>query len=237
MIYSKLEVWQQKLLDMGKRNRLLNFRETKRSTLKITYPEADSLYKTLVSGKKLTISESPVSIPLESVVPQNGAVQLNRPESYAGKYADTAALMAESETSLELNKTLYHLRMKAKTAIEETGANILYLAFGFMEWTDLQKVPLKSPLVMLPLDLRRETLLSPYTISTFADDVVINPTLCYKLEADYGIKIEADIDDEGFTISGLLAKVTAMLAGKSKLKLKVTSEVWIGLFSFFKINI
>ncbi len=236
MIYSKLEVWQQKLLDMGKRNRLLNFKETKRSTLKITYPEADSLYKTLVSGKKLTISESPVSIPLESVVSQNGAAPLNPPGPYARQYVDTSALMAESETSLELTKTLYHLRMKAKTAVEETGANILYLAFGFMEWTDLQKVPLKSPLVMLPLELRRETLLSPYTISMYADDVVINPTLCYKLEADYGIKIEADIDDEEFTISGLLARVTAMLAGKSKLKLKVTSEVWIGLFSFLKIN-
>ena len=39
----KYELWKNKLLDLGKRNRLLNYRETARSSLKIEYPECDAL--------------------------------------------------------------------------------------------------------------------------------------------------------------------------------------------------
>ncbi len=44
----RIEKWKKKLLDLGKRNRLINYRETKRSNLKITSPEIDELYRKLV---------------------------------------------------------------------------------------------------------------------------------------------------------------------------------------------
>lgn len=34
----KLDTWKNKLLDMGKRNRLLNYRDTRRSNLRIIVP-------------------------------------------------------------------------------------------------------------------------------------------------------------------------------------------------------
>ncbi len=37
-IDQKVEIWKNKLLDLGKRNRLINYRETKRSTLSIKTP-------------------------------------------------------------------------------------------------------------------------------------------------------------------------------------------------------
>ena len=44
----KYELWKNKLLDLGKRNRLLNYRETARSSLKIEYPECDALWDLFV---------------------------------------------------------------------------------------------------------------------------------------------------------------------------------------------
>lgn len=38
-IDTKYEVWKNKLLDLGKRNRLLNYRDTARSNVKIEYPD------------------------------------------------------------------------------------------------------------------------------------------------------------------------------------------------------
>ncbi|MDR3246479.1 MAG: DUF4011 domain-containing protein, partial [Prevotellaceae bacterium] len=43
-IEQKIEKWKNKLLDLGKRNRLLNYRETKRSSLRILSPDGISLW-------------------------------------------------------------------------------------------------------------------------------------------------------------------------------------------------
>ena len=43
-IDQKVEIWKNKLLDLGKRNRLINYRETKRSTLSIKTPPIFDLF-------------------------------------------------------------------------------------------------------------------------------------------------------------------------------------------------
>ena len=48
---AKYESWKNKLLDLGKRNKLLNYKETKSSTLRITYPNYGDLYETFVKNE------------------------------------------------------------------------------------------------------------------------------------------------------------------------------------------
>ena len=52
IIDNKLQIWKKKLLDLSNRNRLLNYKETKQSTLQIVYPEYAELYKKLVLDEK-----------------------------------------------------------------------------------------------------------------------------------------------------------------------------------------
>ena len=47
----KYEVWKNKLLDLGKRNRLLNYKDTLRSSVKITSPECGPLYEMFVKNE------------------------------------------------------------------------------------------------------------------------------------------------------------------------------------------
>ena len=51
-IDAKYEVWKNKLLDLGKRNRLLNYRDTALSNVKIEYPECGALYNMFVKEEK-----------------------------------------------------------------------------------------------------------------------------------------------------------------------------------------
>ena len=43
----KIEYWKSELLDTGKRNKMINYRETKRTTLRILEPEASVLFNSL----------------------------------------------------------------------------------------------------------------------------------------------------------------------------------------------
>ena len=57
----------------------------------------------------------------------------------------------------ELDARLRKIRAAGRTAIEESGANMLYLAFGFLEWRDQQtSKPYQAPLLLMPVDLERE---------------------------------------------------------------------------------
>ena len=43
----KFEVWKHELLDVSRRNKLMNYRKTHRATLQITVPEMSELYRRL----------------------------------------------------------------------------------------------------------------------------------------------------------------------------------------------
>lgn len=43
----KLEYWKHQLLDLGKRNKMINYRETKRTTIKLVEPSFDELFNRL----------------------------------------------------------------------------------------------------------------------------------------------------------------------------------------------
>lgn len=49
-VEQKVEIWKNKLLDLGKRNRLINYRKTKLSTLSIKTPEIFELWESLVEN-------------------------------------------------------------------------------------------------------------------------------------------------------------------------------------------
>lgn len=169
-----IENWKKLLLDYGKRNRLINFKDGKRSNVKITFPACEALYDLIAVGEK------------EVVFP------------YASKVSDeecydsiTKGNVETSKTVSELQTTLKILRYKANTSIEEQGINILYLAFGLLRWTEREDSDniLKSPLVLVPVRLTIESLTSPYKLILHDDEIVVNPTLIHKLDNDFSIKL------------------------------------------------
>lgn len=209
----KYETWKNKLLDLGKRNRLLNYRDTARSNVKIEYPECSALYNMFVK------EENALVFPFEY-----------DEESTEIEYVSN---VETNKNNSDLQKALRNLRNKAKTAIEEQGVNVLYLSFGFLKWTESENSNqiFTSPLVLVPVTLTIESIKSPYTLTLHEDEIVVNPTLVYKLENDFGITLP--IFDENEDIDDFLDEVKRSITLKNW---SVTKDVGLSLLSFLKIN-
>ena len=51
-LHNRIEIWKKLLLDFGKRNRLINFLEGKRSNVRIMTPSFDRLWELVVANEK-----------------------------------------------------------------------------------------------------------------------------------------------------------------------------------------
>ena len=217
---AKLETWKNKLLDLGKRNSLLNYRDTRRSNLRIKKPEIFDLWDSFV------LKEEPLIFPL----PED--VMLIEDDDLAETPLETGGVVTNQSVK-EQQKTLNNIRTKAKTAIEEQGINLLYLSFGFVRWTESENSDqtFDAPLILVPVALKLESITSPFVLTLHEDEIVVNPTLIYKLENDYGIKLP-EFNSEG-SLSDYFSEVSEFI---SKSHWKIIPEVGLGLLSFLKIN-
>jgi very-short-patch-repair endonuclease len=107
------------------------------------------------------------------------------------------------------------------------------MAFGFVGWTDSKaagKPTCHAPLLLVPIKITQDSAVAPARITTTGDDVIVNPTFSYKLNAEFGFTLPKYADEplEEYT------QKVAVLVGK--LKWQVTNDCKIGTFAFQKIN-
>ncbi len=216
-----IDKWKKRLLDLGKRNRLINYRETKRSNIKIITPGIQELYSRLV------LKEQQLEFPyIEEEFDESGELSENDFVASGDLFTD--------RTIREQQKTLRSLRSRAKTAIEEQGVNILYLSLGFLHWKEIDDSnrELVSPIILVPVSLTVESITSPYVLGLHEDEIVVNPTLVHKMENDFGLRIP-DFDSDDEDIENYLTNLNSLV---SKNGWKVSKDAGLSLLSFLKIN-
>lgn len=220
-LQNRIKVWKELLLDLSKRNRLINFIEGKRSNVKITVPSFDELYNKVVSNEE------------EIVFPyaKKTSIDDNGEESYE-EFVDSG--IETTKTIGELQKTLKALRYKANTSIEERGVNILFLAFGLLKYKEIENSSkiCAAPIVLVPVRLTIESLSSPYKLSITDDEVVVNPTLIQKLNNDFGISLP-EFDSTNDDIDGYLDEIEAVV---HKNGWEIDRCVHLTILQFLKIN-
>ncbi len=134
----------------------------------------------------------------------------------------------------ELDARLRKIRSAGRTAIEESGANMLYLAFGFLEWRDQQTSKAhQAPLVLLPVELEREPIRGGQfrtKIRWTGEELQPNLSLKKKLEE---LNIDLPTLGEDQSLEGYLTEVTRAI--RHKADWTVRRYVTLGLFEFGKI--
>lgn len=218
----KLDTWKNKLLDMGKRNRLLNYRDTRRSNLRIIVPGIYDLWDSFV------VNEQPLKFPR---VDEDENQQLSLEENQLP--APDLNSVQTNQSPKEQQRTLRNLRSKAKAFMEEQGVNVLYLTFGFLRWTEAEHshVQFDAPLILVPASLSLKSITSPFLLSLHEDEIIVNPTLVYKLDNDFGIKLPE------FSIENSLADYFESVRQVTSVnRWEVIPEVGLALLSFLKIN-
>lgn len=242
----KLDKWADLLLDTGKRNNLINFKDTKASTVEVLLPSSDALFEKIDGTTAFEVFD-PKIIEEDDDSDENFAVeqmQIESPEApkksdgresfftqYSGKIKRQNQILLYNAATNPLT-AVKNINKKAREFIEETGVNVAYMAFGFIHWkeSDSSNYVFHAPILLVPIQLEQASTVEPYFIKSTEDDIIVNPTFTYKMDAEYGIKLP-DYNDE--SLNAYLEKVKRLV---SKLQWTVSSECKVGIFSFLKIN-
>ena len=223
----KLETWRNGLLDLGHRNRMMNYRRTRRGTLHIVAPDFETLFSKIAGSTRAVTFKKRVDVSHDVYLTGFFSLMdsLNAPVELV-----TGEIGSDLPTE-EMQITLRNLRQKAKLSLEEQGINILYLSFGFLEWRQKpSEPPMSSPLVLVPVTIERKTITGGYSLKRLDEDIVVNPTLDYALNTFFGIDLP-DFDPE----EGILAYLDRVRELIQDSGWSVKQEADLGLLSFLKI--
>ncbi|MBO2013029.1 DUF3320 domain-containing protein [Hymenobacter negativus] len=139
------------------------------------------------------------------------------------------------ESLARLESRLQRTYYTARTSLEETGANILYLALGMLTWyeTERSEEPRQAPLVLVPVLLERGTAAERFRLRYTGAEVEGNLSLQARLKAGFGVALPLpELDDDG-TLSDYYAAVLAAVAGLPRWRVDANT-ITLSFFSFGK---
>lgn len=140
----------------------------------------------------------------------------------------------------DIQDDLADLDRQQRVRQQEGGVHTLYLAMGLLRWKESGSSAqwVESPLLLVPVNLKRENAQSPFFISLRDDAAVFNPSLVHKMRQDFGLPIEVNMPEEGVShhdVIRILDEVRACIG--SMPGWEVVEETRLGLFSFHKQNL
>ncbi|ENA27476.1 hypothetical protein HMPREF1487_09132 [Pseudomonas sp. HPB0071] len=236
----RLGRWQRKLLDLSLRNNLLNFKAGKRA-LKLEAPDPAALEDVLSAGQALKMLPRPDF--MDGADPRERALYEQR-ERQDVRRAHALDGLKRKEVFIglpgpEMDARLTELYRGARSAMQEGGANTLFLAIGFLSWTPEERAGKKyrAPLVLVPVRLERRSARSGFTLHLHDDEPRFNPTLIEMLLEDFELGLgslehELPRDESGLNIT-LIWKTVANLI-KDVAGWEVSEEIYLSTFSFAK---
>ena len=210
IIEKAIEGWKNLLLDLTKKNRLINCPfEGRYKTLELHYPKFDSLVQeylidgeTMVFPWKHTLTDDHSEFldddDDDGVTDTQSKLSL---DDYACLIDDRDILTKLSDRELRLK--LKRLSDNAKLSQSERGVNILFVAVGFLRWYESENSdePLFSPLILIPAALKRigVSVDAKWKLEKQDSEIVHNQTLWERLKRDFQLNLsEIEIPEEGF---------------------------------------
>ncbi len=249
-VVKELEALRQNLLDLSLRNNLLNYRPSQKRTISIAGRTPEEIYELFVlheksmrfraklrsrKGKKaengeeeeVDASENESRL-LKSIEKVLVSEENNSRSSRSEPFLETPD---DSET---LDKKLFYVFNQANSIFEEQGYPVLYLAMGFLQWSDSKsavKNP-KAPLLLVPVELKRIGKGRIFSIQWTGDEIFTSITLQAKMK-ELGIQIpEFEMPEEAAGIEEYFRSVSGEIHGKKDWKL--LPEICLDLFNFRK---
>ncbi len=219
----KNKQWERRLLDLTSKNALLAF--TGKNALHLSSAECDGLYSRLAEkgGMKLKAGgaeEGPFGI--ECTPQKKALIALEQQKGILRVLSDAKTV---SETAVKLIR-------RNKEAVEESGAKILYLAFGFLRYVSKEDGKFRfAPLVLCPVGLSRARGNEDFNVAPGEEGYFVNATLLEYLKQEFNIDIRGlGGDVAALKISEILAMVRAEIA--SMRGWDVVDDVYLSAFSF-----
>lgn len=237
---TRLDNWKRKLLDLTNRNRLLNLKPSK-TAIQMHCSDPAVMEDKLAQGTKITV------IPMVKLSgdqnERDNVLFVNRTgDDFAKRFIEQALENDEivsDAPQAELDAGMVQLYRKAKSDLEEGGANTLYLALGVLKWKQSQHEDrtYRAPLILVPVKLERRSAATKVKIVHHDDEPVFNMTVLEMLRLDFELRMpelegELPKDHSGIDVRliwGIVRKAVRDMPG-----FEVVEEVVLSTFSFAK---
>ncbi len=231
---TKQQLWERKLLDLSMRNALINFKAS-RSHVQFLCRDCTSVIQALMSGGDFTpaarLDNMTDTTRVGGLYPIPEEIQ----EKHLRAEYDQKRLRTYHDEK-ELAAALTTLYRSARNSVEESGANPLYLAIGFLRWyeSDRSNKELHAPLVLLPVELVRRAIPRGYTLRLRDEEPQFNITLLELLRNNYDLHIPG-LDplpktDDGIDLKRVFSILRRALAPQKKWEM--VDSVCLANFSF-----
>ena len=233
-----------KLIETGTRNRLIHTpRGGKRTRcLPIVSAKPDAVFVSLAREKKL-LRLLPAN-GLQEAAPDATGEKIARliarePDQAGGKASHASRNGLQTTLAPEpLQKRLHAIYRDAKTAEEERGVNVLFLALGFLRWYEDERSDAlrEAPLILLPISLVRDGKRSTFDLGFRDDDIASNQALQERLRGDFGIGLPDVPETDNWLPSAYFSAVATAVSSKRRWSID-TEGVEIGFYSSSKFLI
>ena len=244
--------WKNHLLDLSLRNSLLNFdRRGAGAGLNLAVHDAAAFEDVLADRSSVFQIFAPEELAAARGIDANSGV----PEDDARALAAAAerafprkrlialpppALKSKNASAAErVQDRLARIARDTKKAMEETGANTLCVAIGFLRWPCEKRraAQLRAPLILVPVRLARANRTARFSLSVPDEDTRLNMTLVELLRQEFGIVPEGlgnslPEDESGVDVRAVFRIFREAVAGHAGFAVEET--VGIGNFSFAK---
>lgn len=255
---TKIGALRKNLLDLTMRNKLLNFKPLARS-IKVVDEIPTEIYQLMVlEDKKMQFiprARKPVKTDIEG--PEKPANLEEEEEELKLKPIDITdkeasllwklplpnskvstkhrnLLLQTNHEAEELQKRLFYINQQARSVLEEQGYNILYLALGFLEWTENNdpETKRKAPLILIPVELERKKVKGSFKLRWTGEDIIPNISLQEKL-LEQGVELpDFEMPEHKEGIYHYFEAVSDAIEPKKSWN--VIYEIYLNFFSFTK---
>ncbi|MEW6742728.1 MAG: DUF3320 domain-containing protein [Planctomycetota bacterium] len=235
---SRLGRWKERLLDLSLRNRLLNFRPTRR-TVALDIPELHELEDLLSSGSRLSLHPQSAlhhGDPREAkLLEKRGAEELLHEQRLDLLRRKRVITKHDGD---DLDERLLELYRQARSELEECGASTLYLTIGMLRWfeTEASRQERLAPILLYPVQISRPSASERFHVRLTDDEPRLNDTLFEKLQVSLGLDFreleEVPLDEAGIDVAKVLDIVSKAVARMPRFA--VLNESFLGFFSFTK---
>ncbi len=243
-----------RLLDLSARNGLINYKYPNKGCLRfVNQPNLNAIFERLVESNKPVILRNVPLPPNDLFTSKRPIAEVHAKENLGIDISTDFLITSCAPTQgkhwtkiqtlyypADLEKLCRKIRAQARTVVEETGTNMLYLMFGFLEYYESEdsERPLIAPLLSLPVVLEKDTVDQEsrtynYSINYSGEDLQDNQSLRVKLEQEFLLQLPVfDEEDNPGTYFEKVEK-----AVRTQKRWKVRYQLTLGFLSFGKLAI
>ena len=253
-----ISVWKNKLIDLTKRNRALNFKVNKVSTITIVDELPPEIFRLLclkkrrlrfggVNNSKNSNKESSKETltlfdEIEDELTGDALVNEDRFLPYetsdlSSKHTDDT--LQTNSTFEALDKSLRRIDDQARSIIEEQGVNALFLVLGMLHYKENKDSDIihHAPLILVPVELLRKSAMEGFKVSMTDEEIILNPSLVEYLKNNFGISLPELPDmsslKEDYDLQPFFTSLSGLFS--SHQEWKITNEIYLGLLFFQKL--